>query len=180
MAGIERLAELQQDITSMTRDLRLAASYTDLPFEEEHWGKPEMLPRCETCRSCAGACPTAAIASDRFLLRTERCLVFHNERPGNIPFPDWIEPSSHGCLVGCMECQRACPENARLLDRVKEEGEFTEEETAALLEGIPQEKISSDLTTKLERADLLCLFGILSRNLRAVLERLAIGVRPPA
>jgi hypothetical protein len=68
-----------------------------------------------------------------------------------------------------MECQKACPENAPLLDRVNEEGEFSDEETAALLDGVPREQLSPGLAAKLERSDLLCLFGILSRNLRAVL-----------
>jgi epoxyqueuosine reductase len=157
-------------VAGMGSLLRLATFYTDVPVIEDHWKEPAMLPRCATCRSCARACPTTAITPDRFLLHTERCLVFHNERPGDIPFPGWIEPSWHGCLVGCMECHRACPENARLLDGARDEGEFTEEETAALLSGAQREQLPRELMLKLDRADLLGLFGILSRNLRAVLD----------
>jgi epoxyqueuosine reductase len=149
--------------------LRLATFFTDVPAEEEQWQAPSMLPRCEHCRSCIRACPTGAIAADRFLLHTERCLVFHNERPGATAFPDWIPPSSHVCLVGCMKCQETCPENACFLDRVVEEGEFGDDDTAALLDGVSLENLPADLRQRLERSDLLCLYGILSRNLRAAL-----------
>ena len=149
---------------------RLAAFFTDLPLESETWGEPEMLPRCATCRACGRSCPTAAIAPDRFLLHTERCIVFHNERPGTIPFPAWIAPSSHGCLVGCMVCQDACPENAHVHCKVSDEGEFSDEETALLVDAVPLDRLPPVLVQKLERADLRCLFGVLSRNLRAVLR----------
>ena len=104
------------------------------------------------------ACPTGAIAADRFLLHAERCLVFHNERPGTVAFPEWIPPSSHGCLVGCMKCQEECPENAGLLDRTVDEGDFSEEDTAVLLDGVSDARIPADLRQKLQRSDLLCLF----------------------
>jgi epoxyqueuosine reductase len=149
---------------------RLAAFFTDLPLENETWQEPEMLASCASCRSCGHACPTGAIVSDRFLLHTERCLVFHNERPGSIPFPGWIAPSSHRCLVGCLECQRACPENAHVPVSVSSEGEFTEEETASLVGDVALDHLPPRLVQKLERADLICLFGILSRNLGAVLS----------
>jgi len=156
-------------VPGMGSFLRLATFFSDLPLENEHWHEPEMLSRCESCHSCAHACPTAAICADRFLLHTERCIVFHNERPGSIPFPPWIDPSSHRCLVGCLECQRACPENARFLNRVEDEGGFTEEETLLIVEGVPLDQVPHRLAAKLQDADLVRHFGILSRNLRAVL-----------
>jgi epoxyqueuosine reductase len=157
-------------VDGMGSFLRLATFFTDLPCGTERWQEPAMLARCAGCHSCARACPTTAIAPDRFLLHTERCVVFHNERPGSIPFPDWIEPSSHACLVGCLECQRACPENVRFLNKVVEEGEFTDEETILIADGVPLDRLPASLVEKLKCSDLLCLFAILSRNLRAVLS----------
>jgi epoxyqueuosine reductase len=167
-------------VPGMGSFLRLATFFSDLPPETDHWQEPAMLPRCESCRSCARACPTSAIPSGRFLLHTERCLVFHNERPGSIPFPGWIDPAAHGCLVGCLECQRACPVNRQFLGLVQEVGKFTEEETALLLDAVPQEKMPPDLVEKLRRTDLLFQFEILSRNLRAVLSKPAAPMHLPA
>jgi epoxyqueuosine reductase len=167
-------------VPGMGSFLRLATFFSDLPPETDHWQEPAMLPRCESCRSCARACPTSAIPSERFLLHAERCLVFHNERPGSISFPGWIDPAAHGCLVGCLECQSACPENRQFLGLVQDVGKFTEEETALLLDAVPQEKLPPDLVEKLRRTDLLCQFEVLSRNLRAVLSKPAAPMHLPA
>lgn len=51
--------------------------------------------------ACLIECPTGAIGKDRFLLHAERRLVFHNERPAGVPFPDWIDPAWHNALFGC-------------------------------------------------------------------------------
>jgi epoxyqueuosine reductase len=95
--------------------------------------------------------------------------VLNNERPVTVPFPAWIDPSWHGCLVGCLDCQESCPENAPFLGQVSEEGEFTEEETAAIVDAVPRDRLPPALLEKLEAADLLCQLGILPRNLHAVL-----------
>ncbi|MCX6096593.1 MAG: hypothetical protein NT125_07795 [Candidatus Bipolaricaulota bacterium] len=93
---------------------------TDLPCEEAPAREPQMLPRCESCRACAAACPTGAIGEDRFLLHAERCLAFWNEKPPDVPFPDWIEPQWHNAFVGCTVCQEGCPENRAFLDKIVE------------------------------------------------------------
>lgn len=92
---------------------------------------PTRLAACDSCEACAAACPTGAIPDDRFLLRAERCIVYYNERAAE--FPSWIPPSAHRCLMGCLLCQTACPENAAKL-RVEESGVvFSEEETRSVL-----------------------------------------------
>ena len=45
-----------------------------------------------------------------------------------IPFPTWIKPEWHNCIVGCMRCQAACPENKPFLHKIGETVEFTEED----------------------------------------------------
>jgi epoxyqueuosine reductase len=61
---------------------RLVAFCSDLPCEEDEWQSPRMMDLCERCTACRRACPTAAIAPDRFLLHAERCLAYLNELPG--------------------------------------------------------------------------------------------------
>jgi epoxyqueuosine reductase len=157
--------------------LRLATFYSDLPAEGAAWHAPRMLPRCEHCRTCARACPTGAMEEDRFLLHAERCLVFHNERPGTIPLPDWIPAQRNGCLVGCMECQRVCPENLPYLGNVIDSGEFSGPETQLLLDGCDERDLPPQLLARLRGSDLMCQLHVLSRNLRAVLPNAAAPAR---
>ena len=150
---------------------RLAAFCSDLPCDEDEWVGAKMMRRCEQCQICLRSCPTGAIGSKRLLLRAERCLVFWNEKPGEVAFPVWMDASWHHCLVGCMNCQRACPENRRVLDWCEEVANFSEEETRLLLERVPQVELPGPLMKKLERSDLLELLDILPRNLKALLDK---------
>ena len=145
--------------------LQLAAYYSDMPCEEDSWQEPTMMQACEKCDLCRRACPTRAIPSDRFLLRAELCISYHNEKKGDIPFPSWMDPSWHNCIEGCMRCQRACPVDKQFLNWVEDEVEFSEEETAMLLEGRPREKLPEETVGKLTHLDILDDVGILPRNL---------------
>jgi epoxyqueuosine reductase len=145
--------------------LQLVAVYSDLPCEKDDWREPVMMENCRGCELCRRACPTGAIPSDRFLLRGERCIVFHNEKKGDIPFPKWMDASWHNCVVGCMHCQRVCPLNKDFLGWFEEEEEFSEEETALLLEGIPPDKLQGTTRRKLEHLSLLDYLENLPRNL---------------
>jgi epoxyqueuosine reductase len=156
---------------------RLAAFCSDLPCEQDTWREPAAMERCEGCQRCAASCPTGAIDPQRFLLRAERCITYHNEKPSQVAFPQWLQPSSHNCLVGCLRCQRACPENRGVLGWVEEGAEFSEEETGLLLAGVPLAGLPAALAGKLARWDLLDLLDVLPRNLGALLEQ---ADRPPA
>jgi epoxyqueuosine reductase len=114
---------------------RLTAFFSDLPCQEDQWQDRELMAGCDTCHACLEACPTGAIAEDRFLLRAERCLTYLNEKGSNVAFPNWVDPGTHNALVGCMRCQRACPYNKGVQGWSEVRGVFTEEETAYLLEG---------------------------------------------
>lgn len=129
-----------------------------------------MMERCQRCQACARSCPTGAIVPERFMLRAERCITFRNEKPGQVAFPEWMEPSWHNCLVGCMHCQRICPENKDRLSWYEEGAEFSVDETAFLLGGTPQAELPGTLVEKLERWDLLDWLDVLPRNLRALLD----------
>jgi epoxyqueuosine reductase len=144
---------------------RLVAFYSDLPCPQDDWQEPRMVERCQKCSACLRNCPSGAISTERFLLHAERCITFHNEEPGHIPFPVWLDPSWHNCLVGCMSCQRVCPENKEFLAWIEEGTEFSMEETALILEGVPLDKFPAGTVNKLEQWDLVDLLDILPRNL---------------
>lgn len=130
--------------------------------------EPELLPECEGCRVCAAACPTGAIGEDRILLHGERCLTLINESPG--AWPDWIPPSAHNCLLGCLLCQRPCPANRDL--PVESTGVvFTAEETNALLgaDGEHEGSAWDGLRAKFEQLGQPDQEPVLARNLRALL-----------
>ncbi len=148
---------------------RLVAFFSDLPCPDDEWHEPEMLERCEKCWACGRRCSTGAIASECFLLRAERCLTFHNEKPGEVAFPTWISPSVHNCLVGCLHCQTVCPENKGVAQWIEDEGELSQEETAELLEGKALEQLPAPMAEKVRRADLVDYLGVLPRNLKALL-----------
>ncbi len=165
---------------------RISAFYSDMPCAEETWREPVMMERCETCSLCAGKCPADAIDRERFQIRAERCITFHNEQPNDVAFPEWLDPSWHNCLVGCLICQRVCPEDRAVIDWTEDGVEFTEEETHALLDFKPAgsdlwtpegpsapEGLPVSLTAKLEESDLVGLLEIIPRNLEALYEATA-------
>ncbi len=152
-------------VSGMGSFLQLVAFYSDLPFEEDNWQEAQMMRNCQNCGTCRQNCPTGAIPSDRFLLHAERCISFHNEKKGDVPFPTWIDSSSHNCLVGCMHCQRVCPQNREFLQWIEEKEEFSQEETALLLQGAPRERLPATTIEKLKHLELLEDTDILPRNL---------------
>lgn len=146
---------------------RLIAFYTDLPIANDTWLDPLLLDECSGCNACSKKCPTGAIAPDRFQLRAERCLTYHNE--SSEPFPRWIHASWHHCLVGCMICQNCCPVNKDVRSWKELFAEFTDKESALLLNGAAIDELPPSLVTKFEDTDLLDDPGGLARNLRSVL-----------
>jgi epoxyqueuosine reductase len=145
--------------------LQLVAVYSDMPCNEDSWQEATMMKSCGECELCRRACPSGAIPSDRFLLRAERCIPYHNEKKGDIQFPEWMDASWHNCVVGCMRCQRVCPQNKEVIQWIGEKEEFSEHETALLLEGVPQDKMPTTTLTKLEHLSLVDYLDSLPRNL---------------
>jgi epoxyqueuosine reductase len=144
---------------------QLAAYYSDLPCQADPWQEPHMLERCTNCQACLIKCPTGAIAADRFLLHAERCLTFHNERTSARPFPAEIDPTIHNAVVGCMLCQRFCPEDKPFLDFFEPSVDFSAEETASIMRGVPLEDLSPETIGKLDYLELTSDLDKLPRNL---------------
>jgi epoxyqueuosine reductase len=150
---------------------RLMAFYSDLPCYEDSWQEAQMMETCEDCSACLNNCPTGAISSERFLLHAERCITYHNEKPVNIPFPQWINSSWHNSLVGCMHCQSVCPENADLMQWIEQGAEFTKEETALLLQGVPLDQLPAETAKKIKDLEVTEYFEVLPRNLVVLLNK---------
>lgn len=81
--------------------VNLQTILTDAPLADADNPRAE----CAHCGNCASACPTGAIFEDGF--DHEKCLRFHMLR--NIPVPLWARKLMESRLLGCTECQYACP-----------------------------------------------------------------------
>jgi epoxyqueuosine reductase len=147
---------------------RLTCFITDAPLSGERWEEFQMLDQCQKCEACIKNCPTGAISSDRFLLHAEICLTFHNEM--NKPFPEWIDPSWHNCLIGCMFCQNVCPVNKPSVRRTVHVATFSDEETELILKGTAKDDLPSTTLEKLEATSLLDGYELVSRNLNALFK----------
>jgi len=148
----------------------LFALYSDIPCEEDEWREPTTMERCQNCRACIIKCPTGAIGEDRFLIHAEKCLVFHNEKPGDVPFPEWIDPTSHNSLIGCMICQRYCPEDRKVKDRMEILAKFSYEETSLLLHASTPDLLPVATLEKLKLLGLADSPDVLPRNLGVLLN----------
>lgn len=148
---------------------RLRAFFSDMPCDDDHWQEPASMDLCDTCTMCVKKCPTKAILQDRFLVNAGRCLTFFNEKADD--FPEWLNPDWHNCLIGCMICQDVCPANKEHTAWIIPGGDFSEEETGMILDGIPREKLPVTAAEKLRKVRMLEEYGLLRRNLRALIER---------
>lgn len=148
----------------------LAGFVSDVECDDAPAQAQEALSHCASCGACRAACPTGAIGDDRFLLRAERCITFWNEKDPSVPFPDWIDPRWHNAFLGCLRCQRVCPENRPHLERYFEGPAFDEATTRLLLSGPAKEELPSEIVPTLEAWRLIDLLAYLPRNLGAVLE----------
>jgi epoxyqueuosine reductase len=142
---------------------------SDYPCEEDSWGEATVLEHCENCSACLKACPTNAIVSDRFQLYAERCLTFHNE--SDSAFPQWLSPSWHNCLVGCMICQKVCPANKEVVKWTEAGATFDHDETNLILEGVPRERLPRKTFEKIKSLDMMRYYDVLKRNLKVLIEK---------
>ncbi len=151
---------------------QLAAFLTDADLElPRGWSPqpPAALPDCDDCGVCLAVCPTGAIRQDRFLLRAETCFTFHSETPGPWRIP--VHRGSHRCLIGCLDCQEACPRNAGLLRLEPLPVRFDAAETAAMLDETREgaEEVRRSIAAKLETIGMAHDAPVLGRNLAALL-----------
>lgn len=158
-------------INGMGSFLLLSVFYSDLICDEDVWKEINQMKVCTNCSKCINSCPTTAIISERFLINAERCVTYQNEINADEYFPDWMDLSSHNCLIGCLCCQINCPQNKKFLNNIVELENFTEEETNDILEKKAFDKLPSSLGSKLEHLNLKIYYHVLARNLRVLLEQ---------
>lgn len=147
---------------------RLAAFYTDLPLIEDNWGEIRVMERCEKCSACIHICPSGAITKERFLIRGERCITFHNERAAE--FPGWIDPAWHNALVGCLHCQRVCPVDKGVFQRVEDKGAMSGEDADRLMSGASRDELSDAGIQLIEQLGLMEYYNRLGRNLKMLMR----------
>jgi epoxyqueuosine reductase len=156
-------------VPGMGSFLQLVAGFSDLRSTNDPWQEPRALDRCDSCVACMRLCPTGAITSDRFLIHAERCLTYHNEAAAD--FPSWIDPSWHHCLIGCLRCQTACPENKSVQAWFEDREEFSEQETALLVQGVPLDLLPTETAAKVGKLEINEDYRLLCRNLSMVILR---------
>lgn len=149
--------------------LRLDQYYVEADLWADHWQEREAMPQCSNCRLCLEACPTGTILCERFAIEATRCLTLHNE--STEPFAGWIEARWHNAVIGCMRCQEACPVNRPHLEKVENRVELTGEETALVLAGADFDGLPTELQVKLRSLELNDLYGLLPRNLGALINK---------
>lgn len=149
----------------------LSAYYSSLPFVNSTYHELKMLDACKTCKICLKHCPTGAISADRDIIRAEKCLTYLNEFTETMPFPNWLDPSAHHCLIGCMRCQWYCPHNRPHLKYNIDSEEFSEEETTLLLQNKPLGDLPGPLSNKLKQINFVGFYyPFLTRNLATLLK----------
>jgi epoxyqueuosine reductase len=159
-------------VPGMGSYFQLVGAITDSVLDLPEGWRPQtyhMVPECDSCEACVSACPTGAVREDRFLLRAERCLTNFNELPGD--WPAWLAPGWHNCLLGCLYCQEACPENIGRLAVEETEVVFDLEETSMLVADVAERSapVWDRIRTKVARLGLQDYEAVLGRNLRALL-----------
>ena len=158
-------------VDGMGSFLTLYAFFTDFSFDEDNWQEVELMNLCSNCKVCLKQCPTGSISEDNFVLDIERCIPLYNEVPGE--FPDWIEPSSHNALMGCLRCQLPCPANGEALTKAQKLDSVSEEETEKILDGTFDDALSYSISEKLrmfppEHASYF--LPVIARNLRVLIQ----------
>ncbi len=148
---------------------RLTGFFTDVDLETDHWQQREIMAQCTDCELCLRACPMGAIRKDRFLVRADRCLTFHNEMSNDHAFSLSIKLSAHNAIVGCMRCQNACPMNHINKGSIIEGDVYSEAETDYLLKGEFQNENAEEIMEKLEHSGLD--LSIFPRNLAILIDQ---------
>ena len=151
--------------------LGLIGGSIGLALKKTNWQEAEMMESCTNCKVCLKQCPTGAISEGSFVIDVEKCIPLYNEVPGEIP--DWIDPSSHTALMGCLRCQLPCPANSEVAAETQKLDSITEDETKMILDGIEDEDLYQSLSEKLRMfipEHAYYYTPVIARNLRLLLR----------
>jgi len=154
--------------------INLFAYFTDFQFEEDNWTDIKMMDQCKHCTICINNCLTGAIpnpSDENFVVNVGKCISVYNEIEGIIP--TWIPSDAHNALIGCMRCQKPCPNNRETIKITERMEDITENETKALLDGQTDEKIVNSLSKKLKMfspSNAKEVLPVIKRNLKALIK----------
>jgi epoxyqueuosine reductase len=149
----------------------LWAFLTDVPAADDPWTELEVLDACNHCSHCDRACPTGCIPRGDFVIDSGRCLTLYNENDGK--FPNFVLPSMHHALMGCLKCQTSCPVDRGFAGITASLGEVSAEDTRKILDGRPDDPLLASLRRTLAGFPALGTkeqFPILTRNLKALIR----------
>ncbi len=104
--GVQRLNSLTY-IQGIGSAFHIQNIITDTAFEYSQTDKTVSVTDCSKCRRCLNSCPTGAISNSGFV-DPNRCLRFVSELK---QIPEEYESKLGNRLLGCDECQKACPHN---------------------------------------------------------------------
>ncbi|MCX7774023.1 MAG: hypothetical protein N2376_13015 [Clostridia bacterium] len=149
---------------------KLTTFFSDMPCDDKSWHDLRQTAFCRSCKICLKKCPTQAITDESRLIHWDRCLTHFNEHSGT-DFPQWIAPSAHNSIVGCMACQYSCPSNREFILNADGPVVFSEGETRLLLAGNPSDTFSDALRGKLQDSGLMPYLGVLPRNLKFLFDK---------
>ncbi len=155
-------------IDGMGSFYRLIALISDLPSDLNVQRDIQRMSCCIHCSACLNSCPTKCMDIHSDMIRATRCLTCINESAE--PFPDWIDCNWHNSLIGCMQCQLACPQNRDYILTRHVEDVLTETEVAVFLNATDFTRLSQTTRDTLRRLNLTDYsLTILQRNLSALL-----------
>jgi epoxyqueuosine reductase len=148
--------------------VRLDTFCTDADFEVPDYVNPgsDLLSSCPPCRNCHHHCPTGCIPHAGTVIDASRCLTYLNENPGD--WPEWLSPTAHHCLVGCLRCQDLCPQNRYYARKLELVARFDRHETDVILQNLPTDELPGEIRAKLAALDLEEYSPVLGRNLLAL------------
>lgn len=155
-------------IDGLGSNFSLAAYFSDMPCEEDIWRSAVTSEKCGNCRACINNCPTGAIRKERFLIDNQKCLSAMNETPGD--FPEWLPATVHHTCYDCLRCQEKCPMNIGHTEKMDGRFEFSEQETAMLLEGRPIEDFPKNARQKIFKLGLDEWYSAIPRNIRLLMQ----------
>ncbi len=70
-----------------------------------------------------------------------------------------------------MLCQRVCPENKHVRDWFEDRSEFSEQETALLVEAVPLDRLPTGTAAKLQSLEINEEYRLLCSNLSMLIGR---------
>ena len=133
-------------VDNMGSFCRFSLYLTDLSSDEAFFDEEanqKNKESCAECNICLNECPTTALNNNQYNLDISRCLCWMTLM--DVGSPEWVNPEWHNALLGCMSCQRKCPQNADFVKNIVNIGKYDETQTKALLEDTADEELIASL-----------------------------------